>query len=107
MASLALALGMVETMGERGGRVECFFLDESFGTLDRNALDEVLDALDRATAPDHMVGVITHVREVAERIEAVLRVERDPGRGSRARWLVDAKRDALLQNGSLGLTNTH
>ena len=107
MASLALALGMVETMGERGGRVECFFLDEGFGTLDRTALDEALDALDRATAPDHMVGVITHVREVAERIEAVLLVEREPGRGSRTRWLEDAERDALLQNGSLGLTNTH
>ncbi len=89
MASLALSLGMVETMGERGGRLECFFLDEGFGTLDRRTLDEALDALDRAATPDHMVGVITHVPEVAERMASVLLVERDPAGGSRARWLTD------------------
>ena len=96
VASLALSLGMVETMGERGGRLECMFLDEGFGTLDRQALDEAVEALHAGARPDHMIGVITHVREVAERMPAVLRVEREPGRGSTARWLTDRERNELL-----------
>ena len=96
MAALALSLGMVETMGERGGRLECMFLDEGFGTLDRQSLDEAVEALYAGARPDHMIGVITHVREVAERMPAVLRVERQPGRGSRAKWLAENERHELL-----------
>ena len=108
MAALALSLGMVETMGERGGRLECMFLDEGFGTLDRQSLDEGFGTLDRqsldeavealyaGSRPDHMIGVITHVREVAERMPAVLRVERQPGRGSQAEWLAESERHELL-----------
>ena len=92
IAALALALGMVETMGQRGGKIEAFFLDEGFGTLDRKTLDDALDALDDAASPDHLVGVITHVREVAERIPHVLGVSYEPGTGSRATWLTDKER---------------
>ncbi len=106
MASLALSLGMVETMGERGGRLECFFLDEGFGTLDARTLDDALDALERAATPDHMVGVITHVRQVAERIGAVPLVERDAASGSRARWLTEAERGRAFEDaGTLGLSS--
>ena len=107
MASLALSLGMVETMGERGGRLECFFLDEGFGTLDSRTLEEALDALDRAATADHMVGVITHVRQVAERITAVLLVERDPSRGSRVRWLNENERANAVEDGDLGLNSVN
>ena len=47
MASLALSLGMVETMGERGGRLKCMFLDEGLGSLDRQALDDAVEAAER------------------------------------------------------------
>ena len=109
IGSLALSLGMVETMGARGGRLESFFLDEGFGTLDRRALDMALEGLERAATPEHLVGVITHVREVAERIGHVLRVERSAAGGSRARWLTDEERRALAEGtglGNLGLTST-
>ena len=87
IASLSLALGMVETMGQRGGRLESFFLDEGFGSLDESALETALDALDQASTPEHLVGVITHVRRIAERVPHVLSVERSPSSGSRTRWL--------------------
>ena len=109
IGALALSLGMVETMGARGGRLESFFLDEGFGTLDRRSLDMALEGLERAATPEHLVGVITHVREVAERIGHVLHIERSPSGGSRARWLTDEERAALAEGsslGNLGLTST-
>ena len=102
IASLALALGMVETMGQRGGRLEAFFLDEGFGTLDTRALDTALDGLEEAATPEHMVGVITHVRQVAERIPHVLAVTRSPGKGSTARWLSENERLAVGEGESEG-----
>ena len=78
-------------MGQRGGRLESFFLDEGFGSLDESALDTALDALDQASTPEHLVGVITHVRRIAERVPHVLSVERNPSTGSSARWLEQAE----------------
>ena len=108
LAALALSLGMVETMGQRGGRLEAFFLDEGFGTLDSRALEIALDGLEEAATPEHLVGVITHVKQVAERIPHVLSVQRTPGAGSSARWLSEAQRLALGegadQDGDFGLT---
>ncbi len=106
LASLALALGMIETMGQRGGRLECFFLDEGFGSLDRNTLDTALAALEDAATDDHMIGVISHVRNIAEQCDHVLAVTRTPGRGSSARWLNDDERLALTDDDSYALTAT-
>ena len=100
IASLALALGMVETMGRRGGRLESFFLDEGFGSLDRNALEAAAEALADAASDDHHVGIITHVREAAAAVPDVLLVERAGSRGSRARWL-DADERASELEGNL------
>ena len=54
LASLALALGMVEVAARGGGRLEALFLDEGFGALDANSLSEALDALGRQ-ADEHQV----------------------------------------------------
>ena len=61
IASLSLALGMVEMMARSGGRLESLFLDEGFGSLDRNNLDAAVQALGTVAASGRMVGVISHV----------------------------------------------
>lgn len=101
IAALALSLGMVETVGRRGGRLESFFLDEGFGTLDADALETAVTALESAAGPDHLVGVITHVREVAERMPHVLAVRNDPLYGTKGRWLDSRQRRELAESGNL------
>ena len=94
IASLALALGMVEMMARAGGRLESLFLDEGFGSLDRGNLDSAVEALGTVAATGRMVGVISHVRAVAEQLDHVLEVERTAA-GSRAKWSrSDAEREA-------------
>lgn len=94
IASLALALGMVEMMARSGGRLESLFLDEGFGSLDRDNLDAAVQALGMVAAQGRMVGVISHVRAVAEQIDHVLAVARTAA-GSRAEWLSEAERNRL------------
>jgi DNA repair protein SbcC/Rad50 len=60
------------------------FIDEGFGTLDAETLDVVIDALERPRDSERMVGVITHVSQLAERIPDGLAVERE-GATSRIR----------------------
>lgn len=86
IASLALALGMVEMMARSGERLESLFLDEGFGSLDRSNLDAAVEALGTVAKTGRMVGVISHVRAVAEQVDHVLEVERTAS-GSRAKWL--------------------
>ena len=100
LASLALALGMVETVGRRGGRLESFFLDEGFGSLDARTLGAATEALAEAAGEDHHVTIITHVREAAAAVPDVLLVERAGSRGSQVRWLAGQEREREL-DGSL------
>ena len=93
-ASLALALGLVELAGRSGGRLSSLFLDEGFGTLDANALDEALEELERRAAAGRVIGVISHLRSVADRIEHVLRVDKELGR-TQVRWVGGADLDGL------------
>ena len=97
IASLSLALGMVEMMARSGGRLESLFLDEGFGSLDRNNLDAAVQALGAVAAGGRMVGVISHVRAVAEQIEHVLAVTRG-ATGSRAEWLTSGQRERLSES---------
>jgi exonuclease SbcC len=95
LASLALALGLVELTSRGGARVEALFLDEGFGTLDANALDEALDALARQAGEDRLVAVISHVRSVAANVDDILLVTKNFS-GSQARWLTAAERDQIV-----------
>ena len=97
IASLSLALGMVEMMARSGGRLESLFLDEGFGSLDRNNLDAAVQALGTVAASGRMVGVISHVRAVAEQIDHVLAVTRS-ATGSRAEWLTSRQRRQLSES---------
>jgi exonuclease SbcC len=82
LASLALALALAESLTELGAEsratdaLESLFLDEGFGTLDSDTLDVVVGALDALHGGDRMVGIVTHVRELAERLPARLEVGR-------------------------------
>ncbi len=73
LASLALAISLSDYLaGNR--RLGALFLDEGFGTLDPEALEAVAGALERLQVTGRMVGVITHVPSLAERLPARVRV---------------------------------
>ena len=101
IGSLALALGMVEMMARSGGRLESLFLDEGFGSLDRNNLDSAIEALSLVAGTGRMVGVISHIGAVAEQIDDVLAVTRTAA-GSQVTWLSRAERQKVAR-GDAGL----
>jgi len=85
LASLALALALSRHVGELateglGAKLEAVFIDEGFGTLDPATLEEVIDALERLRAEELVVGVISHVPELAQRIGVGIQVVKDQGR---------------------------
>lgn len=85
LAALALALGMADVVQSYAGGVhmEAIFIDEGFGSLDAESMELALEALTRLEAGGRMVGIISHVAELRERIPAQLAIT--PGRaGSRA-----------------------
>ncbi|HEY7198908.1 MAG TPA: SMC family ATPase [Candidatus Dormibacteraeota bacterium] len=95
LASLALALALVEIAGRSGTQLDALFLDEGFGSLDASALDQALSALELQASGGRLVAVVSHIRAVAERIETVLEVTRTAA-GSRAEWREPTERDRLL-----------
>ena len=97
IGSLSLALGMVEMMARSGGRLESLFLDEGFGSLDRNNLDSAIEALSMVAGTGRMVGVISHVGAVAEQIDDVLAVTRS-ATGSQVTWLSRSQRQELARS---------
>ncbi len=85
-ASLALALGVADTVQAHAGGVhlEALFIDEGFGTLDPDNLQLAMDELDRLRAGGRMVGIISHVGALKERIRAGIAITAGPS-GSTAR----------------------
>jgi DNA repair protein SbcC/Rad50 len=81
LASLALALALsdqlVELAAQGSARLEAIFLDEGFGTLDPETLDTAEASIANLAARGRMVGVITHVRDLADRIPLQFRVTKD------------------------------
>jgi exonuclease SbcC len=73
IVSLSLALGLSKMAGEKV-RVDSLFLDEGFGTLDEDALDAALDALSALRQDGKMIGLISHVPALTERIGARIEV---------------------------------
>ncbi len=71
MASLALALGLSDVVqAESGGiRMDSMFIDEGFGSLDENALGHALDMLNSLANGKRLIGVISHVQELRDRID--------------------------------------
>lgn len=82
LVSLALALGLASLSSHRV-KVESLFIDEGFGSLDADALQVAMDALDNLQALGRKVGVISHVQEMTERIATRVQVRRMAGGLSR------------------------
>ncbi|MBH0775979.1 AAA family ATPase [Nocardia bovistercoris] len=78
MASLSLALGLADTVAaESGGMVlDTLFIDEGFGGLDADTLDAVMGVLDELRAGGRVVGIVSHVDEMRQRIPSRLHVIR-------------------------------
>jgi DNA repair protein SbcC/Rad50 len=78
LASLALALGLADVVtAEAGGtRIEALFVDEGFGSLDEETLEEVMTVLDGLREGGRMVGIVSHVPELRQRIPAQVRVHK-------------------------------
>jgi exonuclease SbcC len=85
LASLALALALAEGLaglaaeGHAGDALESLFLDEGFGTLDPETLGQVIQALDALHGGERMVGVVTHIPELAAQLPARVEVGRGEG----------------------------
>ncbi|MGX2998477.1 AAA family ATPase [Streptomyces sp. JNUCC 64] len=75
-ASLALALGLADVVTDEAGgvRLDTLFIDEGFGSLDDQTLDEVLDVLDSLRERDRSVGIVSHVPDLRRRVHAQLEV---------------------------------
>ncbi|MDH6133495.1 exonuclease SbcC [Kitasatospora sp. MAA4] len=77
-ASLALALGLADVVTDEAGGMplDTLFIDEGFGTLDEQALEEVMDVLDGLRERDRAVGIVSHVADLRQRIPAQLLVRK-------------------------------
>ncbi len=80
LASLALALGLSDVVLRRSGglRLDSLFVDEGFGSLDEETLDQAVRALEELREGGRLVGVISHVPELRRRIAARIEVKRSP-----------------------------
>ncbi len=78
LASLSLAFGLSEVVQGHSGavRLDSIFIDEGFGTLDAETLDTAMRALETVRQSGRVVGIISHVSELAARIPAGIRVVR-------------------------------
>ncbi|WP_338675227.1 SMC family ATPase [Streptomyces sp. SCSIO 30461] len=85
-ASLALALGLADVVTDEAGgvRLDTLFIDEGFGSLDDQTLDEVLDVLDSLRERDRSVGIVSHVADLRRRVPVQLEVLKER-HGSRVR----------------------
>jgi len=90
-ASLSLALGLSdEIQASAGGiRLDTMFVDEGFGSLDEESLRQAMQVLQELTEGSRLVGIISHVGELKEKIERQIVVTKAPTGGSRAEIRVE------------------
>ena len=84
MASLSLALGLSEEVQSSSGgvSVDTLFVDEGFGTLDSDSLDLAYKALTNVTEGNRLVGIISHVAELRNKIDNQIIVKKEKSGGS-------------------------
>ena len=91
IASLSLALGLAEEiqMSAGGIRLDTMFVDEGFGTLDEETLDQAMRALRSLGEEQRLIGIISHVGELRREIDRQIVVVKEKSGGSRAEVRVD------------------
>ena len=79
IASLALALGMSDEIQSQAGgiQIDTMFIDEGFGTLDQDSLNNAIQTLMNLSGENRLVGIISHVKELKERIHKGIIVTKD------------------------------
>ena len=79
IASLALALGMSDEIQSQAGgiQIDTMFIDEGFGTLDQDSLNNAIQTLMNLSGENRLVGIISHVKELKERIHKGIIVNKD------------------------------
>ena len=84
LASLSLALGLSDEIGAYNGgiRIDTLFIDEGFGTLSKEFLANAIETIEKLSKEDRFVGLISHVDELKDAIEAKILITYDPSRGS-------------------------
>lgn len=89
-ASLSLALGLSDEIQSMAGgiRLETMFVDEGFGSLDEESLRQAIRALTSLTEGNRLVGIISHVAELKEKIDRQIVVTKGRGGGSRVEIVV-------------------
>ncbi|MBP1039936.1 SMC family ATPase [Vagococcus sp. BWB3-3] len=76
IAALSLSLSLAEVVQNQAGgiQIDAMFIDEGFGSLDEDALEQAMDALELIEGQGRMIGIISHVRELKQRIPQQLQV---------------------------------
>ncbi|MBK5265888.1 MAG: SMC family ATPase [Acidimicrobiia bacterium] len=84
LASLALALALAEMVARGSGRLDAFFLDEGFGSLDAEHLDLAMAGIELLVAghDERLVVIVSHVPDMKDRIEDLIILDKDPGTGA-------------------------
>lgn len=83
VASLALALGMIDMGGKKSGAsISSVFLDEGFGALDGESLNDALECLSAVSGKGRLLGVISHVEQVKEHFPSRIAVSKSGGRSA-------------------------
>lgn len=90
MASLSLALGLSEEVqcSSGGIHIDTLFVDEGFGSLDPETLNLAMKAISNLSDGDHLVGIISHVAELKNKIDKQIIVKKDESGGSHAEIVV-------------------
>lgn len=88
MAALAMALGMADLIGRMSGavQIDTMFVDEGFGSLDEASREQAIRILQQLAGSRRLIGIISHVSELRERIECRLQVEKTK-KGSIIHWI--------------------
>jgi exonuclease SbcC len=83
LASLSLALALAEMVARGGGRLDAFFLDEGFGSLDPEHLDRAMEGIGRLVADDggRLVVLVSHVAEMREAVEDLVVLDKNDRTG--------------------------
>ena len=89
-ASLALALGLADEIQSSAGgiKLDTMFIDEGFGSLDEESLNAAMKALNSLADGNRLVGIISHVQELKQKIDKQIIVRKDKSGGSRAEIIV-------------------